>query len=27
VLLRRQDAKQIIAIDLTDPRTPTVKSK
>ena len=27
VLLRRQDAKQILAIDLTDPRTPTVKSK
>ncbi|NBU60257.1 MAG: UDP-N-acetylmuramate dehydrogenase [Actinobacteria bacterium] len=27
VLLRRQDAKQIISIDLTDPRTPTVKSK
>jgi len=27
VLLRRQDPKQIIAIDLTDPRTPTVKSK
>ncbi|MFM8688796.1 MAG: UDP-N-acetylmuramate dehydrogenase [Acidimicrobiaceae bacterium] len=27
VLLRRQDAKQILSIDLTDPRTPTVKSK
>jgi len=27
VLLRRQDAKQILAIDLTDPRTPTVKSR
>ena len=27
VLLRRQDAKQIISIDLTDPQTPTVKSK
>ena len=27
VLLRRQDAKQILAIDLTDPRTPTVQSK
>lgn len=27
VLLRRQDAKQIISIDLTDSRTPTVKSK
>jgi len=27
VLLRRQDPKQIISIDLTDPRTPTVKSK
>lgn len=27
VLLRRQDAKQIISIDLTDPKTPTVKSK
>jgi UDP-N-acetylmuramate dehydrogenase len=27
VLLRRQDAKQILSIDLTDSRTPTVKSK
>ncbi|MFM7819502.1 MAG: cell division protein FtsQ/DivIB, partial [Actinomycetota bacterium] len=27
VLLRRQDPRQIISIDLTDPRTPTVKSK
>ncbi len=27
VLLRRQDPKQIISIDLTDPQTPTVKSK
>lgn len=27
VLLRRQDARQILAIDLTDSRTPTVKSK
>ena len=27
VLLRRQDAKQILSIDLTEPRTPTVKSK
>jgi len=27
VLLRRQDAKQILSIDLTDPRPPTVKSK
>ncbi|MDA3017147.1 MAG: UDP-N-acetylmuramate dehydrogenase [Actinomycetota bacterium] len=27
VLLRRQDLKQIISIDLTDPQTPTVKSK
>lgn len=27
VILRRQDAKQIVSIDLTDPQTPTVKSK